>query len=231
MKLKKMIPMVMVFSMAMSSTAFAVTWSTGKGENQNNWWYDNGDGTYANNGWQWIDGNNDGTAECYYFDTNGWLLTNTVTPDGFNVNADGAWVNNGQVETKVTEQTPNNETSNIDGKYTHTGYYYNGNFIEWKPEEADATVEYIILTEIDENTLKAEIWGAEVHGSEAILKKDGDSYVFESGKLSDLDIYYDLFDGADMEQFIYELHIEGDTLRVKTAWKGMIYDTVSIFKR
>lgn len=231
MKFKRMIPAVIALSVAMSNTAFAGTWKMGDGENQSKWWYDNEDGSYANNGWQWIDRNNDGIAECFYFDENGWLYENMTTPDGYTVNSDGAWVNNGQVETKIMEQNLNNETSNVDGKYTHTGYYYDGKFIEWKPEEADATVEYIILTEIDPNTVKAEIWGAEVHGSEAILKKDGNSYVFESGKLSDLDIYYDLFDGLGMEQFIYELHIEGDTLKVKTAWKGMIYDTVSIFKR
>ena len=233
--------MTVLFTLGMASAAFAGTWSTGKGENENNWWYDNGDGTYASNGWQWIDGNNDGVAECYYFDTNGWLLTNTVTPDGFNVNADGAWVNNGQVETKNMEQEPNHETSNIDGQYTHTGYYYNGEFVEWKRGVADATIEYIILTKIDENTVKAEVWGLDVNGSEEILKKDGDTYRFESGKLSDTDIQSGLYDnGEDLQQYIYELHIEDDTLEVIGAWwswDGVAYqmqkkdNTVSIFKR
>lgn len=233
--------MTVLFTFCMTGTAFAGTWSIGKGENQNNWWYDNGDGTYANNGWQWIDGNNDGIAECYYFDTNGWLLTNTMTPDGFNVNADGAWVNNGQVETKNMEQNSNSQASNIEGKYTFTGDYYNGKFREWNREEEDVFVEYIILTEIDENTVKAEIWGQEVHGSEAILKKDGDSYVFESGKLSDRDIQSELYlSGEDMQEYIYELRIEGDTLKVRSAdlsYNGTtvhvnkINSVVNIFKR
>ena len=47
MKFKKMIPTIMVISMAMSSTAFAGTWKTGAEENQNKWWYDNEDGSYA----------------------------------------------------------------------------------------------------------------------------------------------------------------------------------------
>ena len=42
------------------------------------------------NGWRWIDGNQDGVSECYYFDAEGWL-TSTTTPDGYTVNADGAW--------------------------------------------------------------------------------------------------------------------------------------------
>ena len=31
----------------------------------------------------------------------GWLLTNTTTPDGYTVNADGAWVENGRVQEKA----------------------------------------------------------------------------------------------------------------------------------
>lgn len=43
--------------------SFAGTWKTGEGADQNKWWYDFDNGTYAKNGWQWIDGNNDGIAE------------------------------------------------------------------------------------------------------------------------------------------------------------------------
>lgn len=40
-------------------------------------------------GWQWIDG------YCYYFDNEGTLLVNTITPDGYNVDADGHWLVDG----------------------------------------------------------------------------------------------------------------------------------------
>lgn len=79
-------------------------------------WVDNGDGrwwycTSANGGswfrgatgsvdWEWIDGNNDGISECYCFDDGGWLFMNTITPDGYTVNASGQWVVNGAVQTK-----------------------------------------------------------------------------------------------------------------------------------
>ena len=66
------------------------------------WKYQNDDGTYAANGWHWIDGNNDGIAECYYFDADGWMLANTTTPDGYQVDGNGAWVQNGAVQTKQT---------------------------------------------------------------------------------------------------------------------------------
>ena len=64
------------------------------------WWYDNGDGTYKQNGWHWIDGNNDGSAECYYFDADGWMAEDCVTADGYRVDANGAWVADGQVQKK-----------------------------------------------------------------------------------------------------------------------------------
>lgn len=64
------------------------------------WWYDNGDGTWPANGWHWIDGNHDGISECYYFNENGYILTNTLTPDFYLVNADGAWVQDGIVQVR-----------------------------------------------------------------------------------------------------------------------------------
>ncbi len=83
-------------------TAFAGTWRTGV-SHPDRWWYDNGDGTFASNGWHWIDGNNDGISECYYFDAEGWMYANTTTPDGYQVDSNGAWIQNGAVQTKTAE--------------------------------------------------------------------------------------------------------------------------------
>ena len=99
-KLKKTILVTVAMSMAMTSKSFAA-WKNGTGENQDKWWYDNGNEVYASNGWQWIDGNNDGVAECYYFDANGWLLVNTTTPDGHKVDENGAWIVNGVIQTQT----------------------------------------------------------------------------------------------------------------------------------
>lgn len=100
--LKAVLCMGMAAGMVFANTmaAFAGTWRAGAEPNQNKWWYDFDNGTYASNGWQWIDGNNDGVAECYYFDADGWMLTDTTTPDGYSVNADGVWVLNGVVQTQ-----------------------------------------------------------------------------------------------------------------------------------
>lgn len=58
-------------------------------------WYffnTNHDGTFGSalsNGWFWIDG------YCYYFDNDCKMYSGTVTPDGFNVDSDGRWTENG----------------------------------------------------------------------------------------------------------------------------------------
>ena len=95
-----------VMAMLANSTAFAGQWKS----DTRGWWYQNDDGSYPTNGWQWIDGNGDGVSESYYFDGNGYMFSNTTTPDGYNVNADGAWTQNGTVQTQTTGQS---QTANL----------------------------------------------------------------------------------------------------------------------
>lgn len=92
---------VAAFSSVMAFSAMAGVWK----QDNVGWWYDNGNGTYPSNSWQWIDGDNNGTAECYYFDRTGYMLANTTTPDGYQVNALGAWVQNGTVQTRNVRGT------------------------------------------------------------------------------------------------------------------------------
>ena len=87
-----------IMAAAMSFGSFAGQWK----QNDVGWWYDNGDGTWPAGVWQWIDGNQDGLAESYYFDANGYMLAGTTTPDGYTVNEGGAWTVNGVVQTKQT---------------------------------------------------------------------------------------------------------------------------------
>lgn len=84
-------------AVSMCLTAFAGTWEK---DDIGGWWWENDDGTWPANGWQWLDGNQDGTSECYYFNEAGYMLADTVTPDGYTVNADGAWTENGIVQTR-----------------------------------------------------------------------------------------------------------------------------------
>ena len=84
-----------------------------KGEGKNAWWYDFGNGDYFKSSWQWIDGNQDGIAECYCFDENGWMYENTTTPDGYTVNENGAWTVSNIVQTKTSDLIPKNNTNNM----------------------------------------------------------------------------------------------------------------------
>ena len=66
------------------------------------WWWKNPDGTWPKNTWAWLDGNHDSVCESYYFGPDGYMLANTVTPDGYTVNANGAWTTDGMVQVRPT---------------------------------------------------------------------------------------------------------------------------------
>ena len=90
MKHRKLITIVgtALFSLSITISAFAGIWR----QDDHGWWYQEDDGSYPVDTWKWIDGNNDGVSESYYFDSFGYLLTSTTTPDGYQVNENGAWV-------------------------------------------------------------------------------------------------------------------------------------------
>ena len=95
--------MAAVMVVGSSMTSFAGTWEP----SGTDWKYIQDDGSYITNGWQWIDG------KSYYFDSNGIMLADTTTPDGYQVNGDGAWVVNGVVQTQdETTQTTNGVNHN-----------------------------------------------------------------------------------------------------------------------
>ena len=69
------------------------------------WYFRGADGGYYHSGWFWIDGNADGTAECYYFYGDGKMAASTEI-DGYPVNSDGQWVKNGTVERRTVSAAP-----------------------------------------------------------------------------------------------------------------------------
>lgn len=120
-----------IMAMAIATTSFAAGWQ----RNPNGWWWQNQDGSWPANCWQWLDGNNDGIAECYYFDGNGYLLVNTVTPDGYQVNGDGAWVLNNVVQTK--QVGPNGTvapsySSSSSYQAVRDGWYWDGPYMKYR---------------------------------------------------------------------------------------------------
>ena len=74
-------------------------------------YYDTASGSNLNNGWNWLDGNNDGIAECYYFYSDGSLAVSTVV-DGYKVDADGKWTDdNGNIQTKSVSTDGSSSTA------------------------------------------------------------------------------------------------------------------------
>ena len=96
---KHLITVIMASAMAwtIAMTSYAGQWQ----ENNQGWWYQNDDGSYPLNGWQWIDGRS------YYFNSQGYCLMDTVTPDGYTVDASGAWIVNGVVQMQAESEEDN----------------------------------------------------------------------------------------------------------------------------
>ena len=68
-------------------------------QNSTGWWWRNADGSYPMNTWKEIDGKQ------YYFGSDGYMLSNTYTQDGYFVGLDGA-----RIQQSVNEPVNNNNT-------------------------------------------------------------------------------------------------------------------------
>lgn len=103
MKRKRLLTVIgsALITFAATTTVFAGTWK----QDNVGWWWQRDNGSYPANGWEWIDGNNDGVSECYYFNASGYCLLNTTTPDGYKVDGNGAWIENGVVQKRVGSGT------------------------------------------------------------------------------------------------------------------------------
>ena len=112
-------------------------------KNDTGWWYENANGSYPQSEWKKINGSwyyfgNDGYMlesqwiGNYYVGTNGAMLVNTTTPDGYKVDENGKWIEERQAMWKK------NDTGwwyeNTDGSYPQSewkkingSWYYFGN--------------------------------------------------------------------------------------------------------
>lgn len=109
----------LIVSFGLSFTSYAGEWK----QNENGYWWQNDDGSYPSNGWQWIDGNNDGKEECYYFNENGYLLSNTTTPDNCQVDENGAWTVNGVLQQRDVEV--NAEKNVVSDRFVDISKFFN----------------------------------------------------------------------------------------------------------
>lgn len=68
----------------LNASADAYQWK----QNSTGWWVEKADGTYLTNGWY----QSPASGLWYYMGEDGYMLTDTTTPDGFSVNSQGVWV-------------------------------------------------------------------------------------------------------------------------------------------
>ncbi len=97
---------ISILMMVLAGTAaYAGTWL----KDSNGWWYCNSDRTFPRN--QWL---KDTDGKYYYLNEKGYMLTNTITPDGRHVDATGAWLPTGG------EQPPSNYATADQGQASNT---------------------------------------------------------------------------------------------------------------
>lgn len=105
--MKKLFLVMLFIVCTLSTNAFA-SWL--QIPNTEDWMYLEEGNIPAKNKWICIDTNGDSYAEWYYFDNNGIMLKNTLTPDGYMLNNDGQWV----VDNVVQIQQIATKSSKID---------------------------------------------------------------------------------------------------------------------
>lgn len=155
-----------------TSTSGTQTVSEGWVQDSTGWRYQNTDGSYLTNiwkeiggAWYYFEGNGYMAANKwignYYVGSNGAMLTNTTTPDGYQVGADGAWIQN-QGQT----QTDGVHTKRVWQDGVSINYKYNTN-INY-PTEVRAGVECdIIDNSVNTFTIKSE--GSNLDANKCII--------------------------------------------------------------
>lgn len=94
--------------------------------NDKGWWIQYNDGSYLTNAWY----QSPASGLWYYMGADGYMLTDTTTPDGYYVNADGVWVEKRTAEAdkvsdiQQTEETARTE-ADIEKEVTEHKYTWN----------------------------------------------------------------------------------------------------------
>lgn len=111
-----------VLALLMVVPVYAAEWK----QEGSTWKYQNDDGSFAA-GWNWIGG------KCYYFDASGNMLSNTTTPDGYQVNENGEWVVGGVVQTQGRQNNMSGSNSQFGSRPDSEtkGYWSDKNNLTW----------------------------------------------------------------------------------------------------
>ena len=163
---------------SMTMTAFSGEWV----KNSQGWRYENEDGIYITSCWQWVDGNEDGLAECYYFDPDGYIITNNYVDD-YEVDKDGAWVVDGKIQRKQVEVQKNasEEVDTISGRYV---FVYEKNDDVIVSTNIRTQLKYVDLKKVDSDFINMK-WG----NMEVMLTKSSeDTYICGEEGMTFIDV-------------------------------------------
>ncbi len=112
-------------TMAFVMTANAADWR----QDAKGWWVENEDGSYLTNQWY----QSPASGLWYYMGADGYMLTNTTTPDGYVVNGDGAWEQNAAASQQSGSTLAASDFI-ISGDSEMS--WYNNSFLEFCQQEA-----------------------------------------------------------------------------------------------
>lgn len=160
----------------LSNTAFAGEWK----RNNVGWWYQESTGTYPTSRWSNIGGKwycfdnvgymvHDKWIGDYYLGSDGAMMTSTVTPDGYRVDASGKWISDSPEET-IFENFIQNEEYEM---YT-SEWYVNPTKYGYLDIDGDGKEELIITS--DDGFFYALICSADLQSGEVIVLDNGYYY-------------------------------------------------------
>lgn len=114
--MKKLV-FVMLFLIALSSFSFTALAGWIYSDKAKKWYYlDDQTKELIRGKWHGIIDNNTNEIKYYFFNENGCLLMNTITPDGKQVNEKGEWVENGIVKVIIPNSKPSSNVINASGQ-------------------------------------------------------------------------------------------------------------------
>ena len=175
---KKFMTLALTAAMAasMGMTAFAGQWV----QNTTGWWWQEDNGSYPVSQWKWLDGNKDGIYECYAFDSNGYMYANATTPDGYTVNADGAWTIGNSVQLKYQKDMDSQNNS---------GNASDNNQSTFSDDSTVYTNEDMVGTFMTNDENREDYFELMVGAGDSIAAfyydNDGDTHIYNFAKSSD----------------------------------------------
>ena len=101
----------LILTLALPFTAYAGTWQ----QDSTGWKVQTDDGTYLTN--QWYQSPESGLF--YYMGADGYMMVNAITPDGYQVGADGAWIQPTQKSDPTQKSEPEVQPTQPQQSETH----------------------------------------------------------------------------------------------------------------